>query len=150
MATYNKFEVFVGDLAGGVHDILGTGGSGADTLKVYLSNTAPDASADSVIGDLAEIASGSGYTSGGYSVTNVGTRSGGTFTLQGTSLAITAIGGSVGPFRYVVLYNDTSASDSLIAWWDYGSSLTLDDGESIVIKFNSAALGAAGNILTIV
>jgi hypothetical protein len=150
MATYNKFQQFVEDLAGKVHDLFGTAGSGADTCKVYLSNAAPSASGDAVKADMAEITNENGYTAP-VSVANVGTRSGGTFTMQGTSLTITASGGTVGPFQYVVLYNDTptSPADPLIAWWDYGSAITLQDGESFSIKFNGAAVASAGDIFTL-
>lgn len=146
MASYNKFQCFTGDLVGKVHDLLGTAGSSADTCKVYLSNTAPDAAADTVKGDLAEITNQNGYTAP-VSVQNVGANSTGTVTLTGTNVTITASTGSVGPFRYIVLYNDTASSDQLIAWWDYGSSLTLNDGDSFVIKFNNGA--ATGTIFTL-
>jgi hypothetical protein len=38
--------------------------------------------------------------------------------------------------RYAVLYNDTSASDNLIGFWDYGSSITLASGDSLVVDFD--------------
>lgn len=149
MATYNKFNIFVADIAGKVHDLFGTAG-GADATKVYLSNATPDAEADAVKADLAEITNQNGYTAP-VATTNNGTRSTTTFTLQGTSLTITASGGSFGPFRYVVHYNDTptSPADPLINWWDYGSAITVLDGESFTIKFNNAAVGVAGNIFTL-
>ena len=148
MATYNKFNTFVGDLAGGVHDL--SGNSDADALNVYLSNTTPDASANLVKSDLAEITNENGYT-GPQDTQNSSSESSGTFTLEGTSLTITASGGSVGPFQYVVLYNETptSPADPLIAWWDYGSSVTLNDGESFTIKFNDATVDSAGTIFTL-
>ena len=150
MAIYNKFQQFVEDLAAKVHDVFGTAGATADTLKVYLSNAAPSASGDAVKLDMAEITNQNGYAAP-VSVANVGTRSGGTVTVQGTSLTITASGGTVGPFQYVVLYNDTPSSpaDPLIAWWDYGSTITLQDGESFSVKFNGAAVGVAGDIFTL-
>lgn len=150
MASYVKFNQFVEDLTAKVHDLFGTAGSTADTCKVYLSNTSPTVATNAVKGDLAEITNQNGYTAP-VSVANAGTRSSGTFTMQGTSLTITASGGTVGAFRYVVLYNDTptSPADPLIAYWDYGSALTLADGESFSIKFNNAAVGAAGDIFTL-
>lgn len=135
MASFNKFEVFSENLAEKVHNL------DADTLKVYLSNTAPSASADSIKTDLAEITNEHGYT-GPVDVQNATSRSSGTTSVTGTDVVITASGGSVGPFRYVPLYNDTPASpaDPLIGWWDYGSEITLGDGESFTVDFGSSIL----------
>ncbi|MEM1938174.1 MAG: hypothetical protein QXH14_08430 [Candidatus Caldarchaeum sp.] len=147
--AYNKFQVFVEHLANKVHDLFGSGAN-ADTLKVYLSNTAPDAATHQVKADLAEITAGNGYPAGGVALPNQsGTRSGGTFSLTADQITITASGGSIGPFRYFVLYNDTptSPADPLIAWWDYGSALTLQDGDSITLRFNGQQTG--GTVMTI-
>jgi hypothetical protein len=131
----------VEDLGLGVHN-LNTG-----TLNVYLSNATPSASGDAVKADLAEISTGNGYT-GPVDTQNTFAESGGTATLTGTKVVITATG-SVGPFQYVVLYNDTPSSpaDPLIGWWDYGSALTLANGETFSIKFNNS--DTTGTILTI-
>jgi len=141
MASFNKFDQFVEDLGLGVHN-LNTG-----TLNVYLSNAAPSASADAVKTDLAEISTGNGYT-GPVDTQNTFAESGGTATLTGTKVVITA-SGSVGPFQYVALYNDTptSPADPLIGWWNYGSALTLANGETFSIKFNNS--DTTGTILTI-
>lgn len=149
MASYNKFNIFVEDLTNKVHDLFGTAGSGADTCKVMLTNSAPVAT-NAVFADLTEIGSGSGYTATGTSVANVGTRSTGTYTMNGTNVTWTASGGTIGPFRYVVIYNDTptSPADPLIAWWDYTSNLTLADGESFTVKFNNGA--SNGTVFTLV
>jgi hypothetical protein len=143
MAAYNKFNQFVEDVALGVHN-LDTG-----ALKCYLSNAAPSASADAIKADLAEIAGGNGYTGGGHDAAASLAESAGTATLTGTKIVITASGGTIGPFQYVVLYNDTptSPADPLIAWWNYGSALTLQDGESFSIKFNNS--DTTGTILTL-
>lgn len=146
MASYTKFNQFAGDLAGKVHDVLGTAGSSADTIKVYLSNTAPTVATNAVKADLAEITNQNGY-SAPVTTGNVGVNSAGTVTVTGTNVTVTASGGSVGPFRYVVLYNSTAASGPLIAYWDYGSSLTLADGDSFVIKFNNGA--SSGTLFTL-
>lgn len=140
MATFNKYNQFVADLAGKVHDLLGTSGSTADVLKVMLSNTAPNASTHAVRADATEISGGNGYTSGGATVTLVGSASGGTFTAAGTDIVFTASGGSIGPFRYAILYNDTptSPADPLIGWWDYASSITLASGETFTVDFGSS------------
>lgn len=139
MATFNKFEAFSEHLAEKVHDL------NADTLKVYLSNDAPSASLDAVKADHTEIAGGNGYTAGGHDTQNATTRTGGTTSVTGVDITITASGGSVGPFRYVVLYNDTptSPADPLIGWWDYGSSQSLNSGEQLVIDFGSSMFTVA-------
>mgnify|MGYP003419720287 FL=1 len=134
MATFNKFNQFVEDLGLGVHN-LDTG-----ALKVYLSNAAPSASADAVKTDLAEITNQNGYTAP-VDVTGVWSETGGTATLSGTDVVITATG-AVGPLQYIVLYNDTptSPADPLIGWWDYGSAITLANGETFTVDFGASIL----------
>lgn len=134
MATFNKFNCFVRDLGDKVHDL------DADAIKIYLSNTAPDAAADSVKADLAEITNQNGYTAP-VDVTGVWALSGSTGQLSGTDVTITATG-AVGPFQYVVLYNDTptSPADPLIGWWDYGAPITMSNGETFVTDFGSTIL----------
>jgi hypothetical protein len=137
MAAFNKFEAFSEHLAEKVHDL------NADTLKVYLTNNAPDAAADAVKADLVEsVSNGNGYTGGGHDTQNATSRTGGTTSVTGTDITITASGGTIGPFRYAVLYNDTptSPADPLIGWWDYGQSITLNDGESFTVDFGSSLL----------
>ena len=140
MATFNKYNQFVEDLANKVHDLMGTARSGADTLKVMLTNTAPNASTHAVRADATEISGGNGYTSGGASIQNVGSRSGGTFTLVATDVVFTASGGSIGPFRYAVVFNDTptSPADPLVCYFDYGSSITLASGETFTVDFGAS------------
>lgn len=139
MAAFNKFERFSEDLAKKVHDLH------ADTLKVYLSNTAPNAATHAVKADLAEIGAGNGYAAGGVDTQNAVSRAGGTTSITGVDALVTAAGGSIGPFRYAVLYNDTptSPADPLIGWWDYGSALTLLDGESFTVDFGASMFTVA-------
>lgn len=134
MASFVKFYQFVEDLGLGVHN-LDTG-----ALKVYLSNAAPSQSLDAVKTDLAEITNQNGYTAP-VDVTGVWTESSGTATLAGTDVVITATG-AVGPFQYVVLYNDTptSPADPLIGYWDYGTPITLANGETFTVDFSSSIL----------
>lgn len=137
MAAFNKFHAFVEHLAEKVHNL------GADTIKIYLTNATPDAAADAVKADLAEISAGSGYTAGGVTVTITSSvQTTGTYKLTGNDpAAIVAAGGSIGPFRYAVIYNDTptSPADPLIGWWDYGTAITLADGEQFTIDLDQVA-----------
>lgn len=141
MASYNKFEDFVQKLAEKEHNLS------SDALHWYLSNATPSASADAVKADLAEISAGNGYTAGGPDTQNTGAEASGTYTLTGTAATITASGGAIAQFRYVVTYNNTHASDALVAWHDYGSALDLADGESFTIKPNNS--GTTGTMLTL-
>lgn len=136
MATYNKFQQFVEDLCKKVHDLHN------DTLKVYLSNDTPSASLDAVKTDFTEISAGNGYTAGGTDIQNTVSETSGTATVTATDVTWTASGGSIGPFRYAAVYNDTptSPADPLINWWDYGSPLTLASGESFTVDFGSNTL----------
>lgn len=130
MAAFNKFNAFVEALAEKVHNL------GSDQLKVALcaSANAPVAG-NSVLADLTEIA----YTnlSSRNVTTSSSSQTSGTYKLVCADLTLTASGGSVAAFRYVVLYNDTSTSDNLIGYWDYGSNLTLADGESLLIDMDA-------------
>lgn len=136
MAEAVMFEAFSEHLAEKVHDL------NADTLKSYLTNATPSAADDAVKADLAEITAENGYTAGGDDVQNATSRTGGVTSVTGTDVTVTASTGTVGPFRYPVLYNDTptSPADPLIQYWDYGSELTLQDGESFTLNFGSSLL----------
>ena len=132
MAAFNKFNAFAENLAEKVFDL------GSDTLKVMLTNTAPVA-ANSVKADLTEISAGNGYTAGGTAATiSSSAQTSGTYKLVLADVVFTASGGSIGPFRYVVLYDDTAASDQLIGWWDYGASATLASGDTFTTDFNAS------------
>lgn len=134
MAAFNKFNDFAEQLG------LGAINLNTDTLKVYLTNTAPVAT-DTAFGTPAEIAAGNGYTAGGADATGVWSETpAGTGSLSGTDIVWTASGGTIGPFRYAVLYSDTSAGNTLIGWWDYGSSITLNSGETFTVDFGSTIL----------
>ena len=136
MAAAVKFQKFVRDLGLGVHN-LDTG-----ALKVYLTNAAPNAATHTVKADLADISADNGYVAGGADITGVYAESGGTGTLTATDVTFTATGGAVGPFRYAILYNDTptSPADPLIQYWDYGSAITLADGETFTVDFGASVL----------
>lgn len=135
MATFNKFNDFSEQLARGVQNF------GTDTYKVALSNTLPLAT-NAILSDITQISAGNGYTSGGTATTVTVAETGGTTTVSGTQVVFTASGGNIGPFQYVVLYDDTAASKNLVGWWDYGSAITLADTETFTVKFSNASPGA--------
>jgi hypothetical protein len=133
MAAFNKFNCFVEDVAEKVHNLA------SDTLKVMLTNVAP-VNTNTIRSNLTEIAGGNGYTTGGNTAAQSSSaQSSGTYKLVlADPPTWTASGGTIGPFRYAVLYNDTSTSpaDPLIGWWDYGSSVTLAAGETFTVDFD--------------
>jgi hypothetical protein len=138
MAVFNKFDSFSEAIAEKVHNL------GSDVLKVMLTNSAPIAS-NTVKANLTDISAGNGYTAGGTaaSITSSGQTSG-TYKLVLADVTFTASGGSIGPFRYVVLYNDTATNKELIGWYDYTSAITLLNGESFLVDFD-----ATNGVLTI-
>ncbi len=138
MATFNKLNGFVEHLAEKVHNL------GSDQLKIALSNTAPGsestpptaATANCVLANVTQIS----YTTlSGATPLNVTTstsaQSSGTYKLVCSDLTLTATG-AVGPFRYVYLYNDTATNDELIGYYDYGSSVTMANGDTFLIDFD--------------
>ncbi len=139
MATFVKFNKFLEQLAEKAYNL------GSDTLKFALTNTAPTAATDTIFlpGTLhPPPAAANGYTTGGHAATISGSsESGGTYTLATvTDVVITATAGGIGPFRYVILYDDTATNDELIAYWDYGSSITLASGETFTIDVTASLL----------
>lgn len=140
MATsaWNKFDDFSEQLVRGVHDF------DANTFKVVLTNSAPTAG-NTILANITQIANGGGYTTGGETTTITISETSGTTTVSGTEIVWTGSGAGFGPFRYAVLYNDSSTSpaDALIAWFDYGSpGITLvGAGETFTLKFNNASPG---------
>lgn len=134
MASYTKFQDFVEQLAKGVHAF------GTHTLKSSLHNTAP-VNTNTVFANLTEITAQNGYTAGGQALDSVTlSETSGTAKLTVADEVFTASGGSFGPFRYPVIYNDspTSPADPLICFFDYGSSITLNDTETFTEDFSDS------------
>ncbi len=131
MASFTKFNSFVQDLGRKVHNLH------TDVLKVLLTNSAPLA-ANTVKANLTEIGAGNGYSAGGTSIATGQdyTQVSGSGKLQATDIVFTASGGSIGPFRYAVLYNSTATNSELIGWWDYSASITLLTGETLTVDFD--------------
>lgn len=131
MATFVKFNKFVLNLAHKVFNF------NTDTLKVALSNSAPTASTNNQLSDITEIS----YTnlSARTITTTSSTQTSGTYKLVLADLVLTASGGSVAAFRYVIIYDDTATNDELVGYYDYGSSLTLNDTDTFTIDFDASA-----------
>ena len=142
MATFNKIADFVENAVEKMN--LGT-----DQFKVALTNTTPGSESPPPTGDgagvLANLTEISNYGNlSGANPQNITTTSssqtGGTYKLVLADLTLTASGGAVGPFQYIYIYNDTvtSPDDPLVGYYDYGSSITLNDGDSFTIDFDAS------------
>jgi len=142
MATFVKLPGFIEHLAEKQHNL------GSDQLALAFSNTAPGSegtppngsTAACVLANVTQIS----YTNASSRnvTTSSSSQTGGTYTLVCTDHVLTA-SGTVGPFRYIYLYNDTAASDNLIAYWDYGGPITLGSGETFTTDFGAYVLQLA-------
>jgi hypothetical protein len=130
MATFQFFHEFKGNLGSALIDLDG------DTFKAVLSNTAPTLATDDELADITQIANGVGYTTGGVTLTSVTwleTGAGlGVWRFTSADFSWTASGGTIGPFRYVVIYSDTSAGDKLVGMIDYGTPISITDGNAFL------------------
>lgn len=135
MATFTKFNSFSEAIAEKIHNL------GSDSLMVALTNSAPAAS-NTQLSNITEIS----YTncSTRAITTSSSSQTSGTYKLVLADLTLTA-SGTVGPFRYIVIYNNTATNKELIAYFDYGSSVTLASGDTFLIDFD-----ATNGLLTIV
>jgi hypothetical protein len=134
MPTLTKFYSFVEAIHEKKHNL------GSDTLKVLLTNTAPSLSNTQKSDISGELSTANGYTSGGATVTITSSaQSTGLYTLIATDVTFTASGGSIGPFRYAVFYNDTATNDELIGYLDYGYSVTVASGQTFTLDFDAVS-----------
>ena len=131
MAVFNKYQ-------SGVTILVTTANASTDGFKLALTNTAPNAATHTVLADITQISAGNGYAAGGLSIAVTASSPAGVYTLtQDATVTLTAAGGTVGPFRYVAFYDDTVASDPLLSFFDYGSSITLNDTETFAMGANT-------------
>lgn len=129
-ASFNYINSVTENLAEKVYNL------GSDTLKLLLTNAAPVAS-NTVKANLTEIAAGNGYSAGGITLTvSASSQTSGDYKLVIADGTLTASGGVIGPFQYLALYDDTATNDELLGWWDYGSALTLNDGDVLNLNFD--------------
>ena len=138
MATFNKVNDFV---VNAVHNM----DLASDQVKVALSNTAlasessnPSSDGNGILANVTQVTYT--YLSTRDVTTSSSTQSGGTYKLVLADITLTSTGGATGPFRYVYIYDDTVTvpADPLIGYYDYGSSLTLNDGDSLTVDFSAA------------
>lgn len=135
MAVYNKFNQFTKDLIDGKHNFS------SNSFKIMLTNIAPVAT-NQIKADITEIAAGNGYTAGGTATTITESTTSGVAKVVGSNVVFTAAAGPIPPtgtFQYAVLYNDTTSSPAkpLIAWWDYGTGITLANTETLTVAFDA-------------
>jgi len=122
---------------------------GTDTMKIMLTDSAPNINTAEILSDVTEIAAGNGYSAGGATLASM------TYTETGTNTSIweltcaspvtfTASGGAIAQFRYLVLYDATQTTPlkPLLGLLDYGSEVNLASGQSFSLN-----IGANGLIL---
>ena len=133
MANYTKFNSFVEAVAEKVHNL------GSDQLKVALTNTDPTAAATNYAGLTSPLPTTNLVGATPFNITRTSSsQTSGTYSLVLEDLVLTASGGDVGPFRYVVIYNDTATNDELIGYYDYGASTSITDGNTFTIDFTQS------------
>lgn len=128
MASFTKFNKFVLNLNQKVFNL------GSDSLKVALTNTAPTVSTDNQLSNITEVS----YTFCSTRALTISSSSqtSGTYKLVIADLILTA-SGTLGPFRYVVVYDDTATNKELICYFDYASSITLQNGDTLTLDFDN-------------
>ena len=135
MAAFNRFNLVAQDLCRGVHNFQ----TGGQTFKVLLTNSAPAATWHLLADVTGEVGSGGGYTTGG----NASAMSDAIITttiekvVAANPTTWTGSGGGMGPFRYAVVYNASASGSPLVAWYDYGSNISLTASDTFTINFDA-------------
>jgi len=141
-ATFVLFDAAIGRIGDATIDLDG------HTFKAMITNTPPNR-ADDMKADITEISAGNGYSAGGVTLgsvtwSQIAGSPQGTWLFDCANFVWTASGGSIGPGRYVVVYDDTSSNDDLLGYLDYGSSFTITDGNTLTGSVpNGLFLGGA-------
>lgn len=133
MASFVKYENFIQGLCDKLIDAFGT----TDTFKCIIASDAPVVGTDTALADRTQI-TGTGYTAGGEDTQNDSTRSGGTVTMTAVDIVWTATAANWTAGRYIDCYDDTSASDLLMNYWDYGANFTVGNGETFTVDFGAS------------
>lgn len=132
MATFQKFHAWAENMVEVAH-------CGTDQFVVALTAAAnAPVNTNSVLANLTQIS----YTnlSSRNLTTSSSSQTTGTYSLVLSDLVLTSSGGSTGPLRFVVIYDDTptSPADPLVAWYDYGSDITLAASETLTVDFGTS------------
>ena len=138
MAALTKYQDFAEQLGLAQHNL------NTDTFRVWLSNTAPTNTDTTFPGTATDLGTGNGYTAGGEDIQNTWSEAAGTATMVAVDVVWTASGGTIGPFRYASHYNDTNATNMVgPGFYDYGSSITLQDGETFTVDYGASLITLA-------
>lgn len=125
MATLTKFYPFIASLCNGAHNLQ------EDSLQLTFSNEHPFLT-DTYLSDISEI--DFPYLSTSPLVVNYSVETQGTYRLIIDYATFFSLGGSTGPFQYIVLYNATN--ELVIGYYDLGQPITLADGDKLVLNFD--------------
>lgn len=130
-APFNKFQAFVANLANGAFSM------NADPLYVMFTNVAPQPT-NAIQSDITEITPSGGYASGGIQVLIASSAQvNGVYSLIPVgNVVISASGGDIGPFRWIVLYDQSAPAGALIGWYDFGQSVLVENGLTFTMEFN--------------
>jgi hypothetical protein len=135
MATYVKYDNFVQVLYNKEVDLFGT----TDTVRAVIHTDAPVVASDTTVANLTQI-TGTGYTAA--DINNDATRTGGTVTMTAVDYTWTAGAADWSTSaRYVSIYDDTPTTptaDPLIAYWDYGTTFAVGNGETFTLDFGAS------------
>lgn len=127
-AAFNRFNSFLLALGTETHNFS------TDQLAVVLTAAAnAPVATNTQLSNLTQVS----YTnlSARLVTTTSWTQASGVAKLVLADLTLTA-SGDVATFRYVVLYNDDAPNKELIGWYDYGSNVTLVNGDTFLIDFD--------------
>lgn len=139
MASITLFDNFLLLLGAGYYYLH------SDTLVFALTNLAPTKATDQgflPFGAHRFPTNMNGYSQYGIPATGVSwTTNTGVATLACSNNIVITATGALGPFQYILLYDDTTSSpivDCLIGYWDYGSSISMINGETFTIEMGAS------------
>jgi len=146
LQPFHTFDVWVSFGSSSLYDLVN------DQMDVWLTNETPDPANHEghdpkvpAAKNLEQIPFGFGYE-GPIDIQQTNAFVGPIFTLSGEPILITAKGGSIGPFRFVVLEDADliiGGAPVVIAFWDHGEETTILDGGSFEILWQGQPTTAA-------